>query len=199
MTRSAFLISVICSSLFFTGSSCHGNPNRVISSIEEFDCSEMMHGNVITGTPGITLTVSNCKDYKFKKEKIARALSIFVREYSADFDIPEFIVWESLRNLKIEVSIIPRTVSSAFGIDGKPIENVPVSGLALSKDHIWVEIRTNHIWSSSLAHELIHAIIWRKNLVHGDPDHEGKNFSGWNKSHTEFIKKFNRILLDLDI
>jgi len=112
----------------------------------------------------------------------------------------ELSVWGFLRDLKIEVSAIPRTVHAAYDLNGKFLNGkIPVSGLALRKDWIWVEIKTSQIWSSSLVHELVHIIIWRQNNVHGDPDHEGKEFSGWTKKHTQLIEKINKILLDAEI
>ena len=127
------------------------------------------------------------------------AISLFVENYAEEFNMTNQKVWSLLTSLNIELSAIPRTVSGAYSINGKYISSVPVSGLAISKDYIWVEIRTSQIWSSSLAHELIHIIIWRTNQVHGDPDHEGPLFSGWSKEHTIFLKRFNRELLELEI
>tara|TARA_Y100000310_G_C20435039_1_gene693332 strand:- start:224 stop:667 length:444 start_codon:yes stop_codon:yes gene_type:complete len=145
------------------------------------------------------LYASECNDYIFNKNKLGQVIKIFIDEYSAEFNISPDKVWILLFNLKIEVSAISRSVPAAFDVSGNPLKNTPVSGLALSKNKIWVEIKTSQIWSSALAHELIHIIIWRKNNVHGDPDHEGNEFSGWTKKHTNFIKTFNKHLLDLEI
>ena len=91
-------------------------------------------------------------------------------------------------------------MNAAYDINGELLTGeVPVSGLAMNKDLIWVEIRTSQIWSSSLIHEIVHVIIWRKNIVHGDPDHEGPDFSGWTKEHTKLIKRVNKILLNAEI
>ena len=122
---------------------------------------------------------------------------MFVKDYARVFDISEVEVWAMLTNLEIEVSAIPRIVKSAYDVKGRPVKEAYVTGLALSPTHIWVEVKTSQIWSSSLAHELVHVIIWKQNAgIHGDPDHEGDQFSGWQKKHTEFIKKFNIDLLD---
>jgi len=131
---------------------------------------------------------------------MAIVLDIFVENYSHTFNMPEPAVRRLLSNLKIEVSAIPRTVHAAYDVGGKLLKgDIPVSGLALRKDWIWVEIKTSQIWSSSLIHELVHVVIWRLNKVHGDPDHEGNQFSGWTKKHTAFINKLNKILLDLEL
>jgi len=159
----------------------------------------MTQGRIIPGTPGIKLLITHCNDYSFDEKKLAIAISLFVDEYSDSFKTEKFKTWEKLRNLNIELSAVPRTVKSAFSVKGKPVFDAPVSGLALNKNHIWVEIKTTQIWSSALAHELVHIIIWRSNGVHGDPDHEGKEYSGWSIDHTRFIERFNKKLLELEI
>ena len=169
-------------------------------SVVEFDCQYQKRNQLIPGTPRITMTSTLCKDYRFEIKKISRAINIFISRYSAEFNIPEESVVGLLNSLEIEVSAIPKVVSSAYDITGKFLTTkVPVSGLAISKNKIWVEVKTSQIWSSSLVHELIHIIIWRSNGVHGDPDHEGKQFSGWKKKHSKFIKRINLELLELDL
>ncbi len=184
--------------LFIPGStSCVSGARN--SSVKEFNCLKMKQGKIVPGTPGIKMVASSCKDYIFKEEKLYQALAVFVEGYSEEFGVSIPKTWELLRDLKIEVGIIPKVVSAAFDINGKPVKDVPVSGLALSKDWIWVEINTKNIWPTSLSHELIHAIIWRQQVAHGDPDHEGSQFSGWSEKHTKFIKKINRVMFDLDL
>ena len=196
MRFSNFLI--IATIVLFPGAKgCH-HPNK--TSVIEFDCTKSSLFQELPGTPGIKMFSSSCHDYLFDKLSLKKALEIFVKNYSIEFQTSELDTWKLLKNLKIEVGILPKTVRAAYDVNGKLLEgNVPVSGLALSQDHIWVEIKTNQIWSSSLVHELIHVIIWRNNVVHADPDHEGKNFSGWTKKHTQLIKKINQILLDAEI
>lgn len=170
------------------------------SSVAEFNCKYHKNPVEIPGTPSIIMSTSYCKDYTFKPEKMSKVITLFVKEYSEQFHENEITVWKLLSNLSIEISSIPRTVSNLYDISGNYLKDeTPISGLAISKNKIWVEIRTSQIWSSSLAHELIHIIIWRVNGVHGDPDHEGKQFSGWNKKHSDFIDRFNKKLLDLDL
>ena len=109
-------------------------------------------------------------------------------------------MWSLISNLSIEVSVLPRTVDGVFDVKGNFLKkDVLVSGLALNPNLIWVEVKTSQIWSSSLAHELVHIIIWRTQGVHGDPDHEGRQFSGWTSKHTDFLKKFKLKLIDLEI
>ena len=191
---------MVASIILLPGTNACYHKNNIPSAVFEVDCTQSVTQRVILGTPNIITTSSRCKDYQFNSESLKMALDVFVQEYADSFGIAEPLVWESLRNLRIEVSAIPRGVRAAYDVNGKYLEgNIPVSGLALSDKHIWVEIKTTQIWSSSLVHELVHIIIWRNNRVHGDPDHEGKEFSGWTKKHTELIKKINKILLDAEI
>ena len=177
---------------------CISNTNNV--SVVEVDCRKATLEYSIPNTPNITTKTSFCSDYMFKPNALGLAIKVFVKEYSNEFNIPEEKIWAMLSGLQIEVSAIPRTVHAAFDVDGKLLKGeVPVNGLALSKNHIWIEAKTSQIWSSALVHELIHIIIWRKNKVHGDPDHEGGQFSGWEKEHTIFIQKMKNILLDMEL
>ena len=171
-----------------------------VSNIVKVNCDEL-DTIKLTRLPSSIRIQSYCGDYNFKEEALVKTLEMFVQEYSDTFEIDEAIVWLYLHDLRIEFSAIPRIVRAAFSVDGKPlVGDVPVSGLALSPKHIWVEIKTSQIWSSSLIHELVHIVIWNQNSgIHGDPDHEGKNFSGWTKKHTTFIKNLNNQLLDMEI
>lgn len=169
-------------------------------SVVEVDCTKARIDKKIPGTPGITTRTSFCNDYMFDSNALRLAIQIFVKEYSEEFEISEEEIWILLSGLLIEVSAIPRTVHAAYDVNGKLLRGeVPVNGLALSKDYIWVEVKTSQIWSSALIHELIHIIIWRSNNVHGDPDHEGPEFSGWSKRHTMFIERMKNILLSAEI
>jgi len=194
-----FKFLIIFGIVLFPGIKGCNHTNK--SNIVKLDCSSFSRFTKVPGTPNIKLVSSRCSnDYQFKKEVVKSALDVFVNEYSESFDVSESLVWENLRDLKIEVSIIPRTVHAAFDINGNFLEDqVAVNGLAFSQDHIWVEIKTSQIWSSALIHELVHVIIWRQNKVHGDPDHEGEKFSGWTQKHTKLIKRVNNILLEAEI
>jgi hypothetical protein len=170
------------------------------SSVSEFNCALNAHKPKISGTPNIKIVTSLCRDYVFTHESMRQALSIFVREYAVKFDMTESEVWVLISNLEIEVSAIPKVVSRVYDGKGNFLEGpTPVSGLALSEHKIWLEVKTSKIWASSLAHELIHIIIWRSQGVHADPDHEGVKFSGWTKKHTSFISEYKQLLIDLDL
>ena len=170
-------------------------------NVKKVDCRKEVAAKKIKNTPNIILFSSHCEDYTFNEEIIREALGIFVLEYSEHFELEKKLIWSHLSNLKIELSIIPKAVNAAYDMNGNLLEgDVPVSGLALNPKHIWVEVKTSQIWSSSLVHELVHIIIWHENLgIHADPDHEGEQYSGWTKEHTNFIKFMRFKFQDLGI
>ena len=178
-----------------------GCKNEVLTpSIVHFDCRTSAIEKNVPELPGVVMAASRCEDWVFDTQKLSEAVHIFAREYSVAFDVEYESVINNLAGLRITVSAIPRTVRAAYDINGKFLEKeVPVNGLALDRNNIWVEVKTSKIHHSALIHELVHIIIWRNQVVHGDPDHEGSNFSGWNKEHTKLIKQVNSLLLDLNI
>ncbi len=196
-------IHILCLALCVIGLMLptNGCGGRNSSSVKKFDCTQQVLKFLdIPGTPSITMRTTHCNDYIFKQDKMSKAIHLFVEEYAYEFDISEHEVWSILTGLEIEVSAIPKIVKNLFDINGKFVEESPVNGLALTPSKIWVEIKTGQIWSSSLAHELVHIVIWHQNgKVHGDPDHEGDKFSGWTEKHTKFIKRFNHQLFDKGI
>ena len=181
----------------------HSCSSTMPSSVKEYDCTKPSRNSnnvgYISGTPGILISSSYCKDYTFIKEKVERAIHMFVEEYSSQFGVPKEEIWSHLSGLHIEASAYSRTVPGAYDEKGNFIKKPWVSGLALSKKHIWVEVKTNNIYASSLIHELVHAVIWNTQGVHGDPDHEGSQFSGWTPEHSLLIKRVNEALLESGI
>tara|TARA_A200000159_G_C7324525_1_gene340331 strand:+ start:909 stop:1496 length:588 start_codon:yes stop_codon:yes gene_type:complete len=194
--RPRFVLPLAALFLIVPTNSCVRSDN--VSNIVKNECKNKI---VLNKIPGSIQVKSFCGDYSFKEEPLTRAIEVFVNEYSESFDIDSEIVWAYLHGLTIELSVIPRMVDAAYSVDGKYLEGeVPVSGLAYGPKRIWVEIKTSQVWSSSLIHELVHIVVWNKNAgIHGDPDHEGNQFSGWTSKHTMLIKRVNNILLDAEI
>ena len=184
--------------ILFPGSNaCY---HQTSSSVTQSDCAVSSLVQKIPGTPGVVTFTSHCKDYRFDIRSMKVALDIFSKEYALEFDVTEREAMSLLSGLRIELSAIPRSVHAAYSVEGELQQgDVPVNGLALDRDNIWVEVKTSSISHSALIHELIHIIIWRQNIVHGDPDHEGEQFSGWSSKHTKLIKRVNSILLDAGI
>jgi len=199
IAKKSIIYTILVLALFVPSSSCRSVAD--LSSVVEFDCKHPdARMKEIPGTPGILVAPTFCKDYVFSEDKLQKALHVFVSEYSNTFDESEEYVWLRLSGLRIETSILGRKVSAAFDSKGNLLKDVHVTGLALSHDHIWVEILTKQINTSSFVHELVHVMIWKENYgIHGDPDHEGDKFSGWSKKHTMLIKRVNLILQDAGI
>ena len=185
--------------LFFCIMLFSGCPTKHYSSIYNSDCQSSRVIKYIPGMPGIKTSTSLCQDYRFEEKKLAEVINIFVSEYSEEFKISETKIWEYLSGLSIEMSIIPKVIKYGYSTDGKLIKNPNVTGLALDKKRIWVEVKTSLIADSALIHELVHIVIWNQQIVHADPDHEGDQFSGWNKEHTKLIKRLKYLLLDLNL
>ncbi len=186
---------LFAASLALPTNGCGGsNP----SNVRKFDCTKSKISLFdVPGTPNIKIKTSQCNDYIYKPEVLSHVLHRFVREYADTFEVSTLLLWNMLSSLEIEVSVIPKIINAAFDTQGNLVTNAYVTGLALSPSQIWVEIKTSQIWASSLAHELVHIIIWHINgKIHGDPDHEGTQFSGWTEKHTRFIKVFNMSLMD---
>ena len=198
--RSFFVLSLTAIFLLIPSSNGCVMSSYNKSSIIKVDCNNIDSPSM-RKLPSSIVVKAECDDYTYKSEALSKVIEMFVSEYSETFDIDPAIIWSYFHGLKIEISIIPKVVKAAYSLEGKLLMgDVPVSGLALSPKHIWVEIKTKQIWPSSLVHELVHIIIWNQNLgIHADPDHEGEQFSGWTEQHTKFIKNLNLHLLDLGI
>jgi len=147
----------------------------------------------------VNTVTTTCNDYTFDPKKLHDILDYFVIEYSNEFNISEHDVWNLLSGLTIETSVLPREEKNVYSVDRELLKKTPVSGLALSKDWIWVELKTRFACHSSLIHELVHIIIWRTQKIHADPDHEGEEYSGWTRRHTIMIDKLNTRLCDLGL
>lgn len=197
--RTSFSLCVFLA-LLSAPTACFYSKNYGINNVIKVDCLKLQNKTIIPNVPNVFMRTSYCDDYKFNPTALGEVIIIFVERYSETFEVEEKVLWSYLNGLEIEVSIFPRQVDAAYDSAGNLLTGkVPVSGLALSDKKIWVEIRTSQIWSSSLIHELVHIIIWNQNMgIHGDPDHEGKHFSGWTEKHTKFIKMLNLDISDLE-
>ena len=179
--------------------SCQQVQHASIGSIMKSVCTSKPARYIVDTETNIKSVSTRCDDYMFKSEKLRDALDYFVIGYSEEFGVDEHKVWDLLTNLVIETSIIPREVKNVYDIHGKFKKSSPVAGLALNPNWIWVEVKTKFICESAFIHEIVHIILWRTQKVHGDPDHEGEEYSGWTRAHTDLIKRVNEDLCRLDI
>ena len=197
--------AVLLISLMFL--SCLG-PSWVARPVPEKDyyrCDpfkEMPQMITVPGYPSVWQVVHSCQEYP--REKTAIALKIF-RFY-----------WESIIGNPASVDAIyedlliswQRNSSegySGFGVDGIYYENVSLKGVTLSPETVMIfnpdhgPDRHDRICESALVHELVHAVIWKANGVHGDPDHLGQKYDGWTVDHMLVIQETNNHLCILGI
>ena len=124
---------------------------------------------------------------------VSSSIMVFYSRWTDVFGDPEGKVGNMLNNLLIQWGDKKRTVYAAYDINGNYIENATVSGLALSKGHIWVRRGAKGIGTSSLVHELVHLALWVE-AGSPDPTHEGGDDDIWKDEHTQFIKEVNKVL-----
>lgn len=189
------ILTLLFAVLMITPSCSIQNKGSVIKG----NCETKPSSYYIDDNFNVNTITTSCEDYMFDPEKLHDVLDYFVIEYSNEFEVSEHIIWSLLSNLTIETSALPRQVKNVYSVDGKLLEISPVAGLAITKDWIWVEIKTKFACHSALVHELVHIILWRTNKIHGDPDHEGKVYSGWTEKHTKLIDKVNSRLCDIGL
>ena len=124
---------------------------------------------------------------------VSTSINIFYEQWVNRFGDPEMKVERMINNLLIQWGDKKRTVHAAYDINGNYIENATVSGLALSKGHVWVRRGLKGIGTSSLVHELVHLALWVEH-ENPDPTHEGGTDNVWGDEHTRFIKEINNLL-----
>mgnify|MGYP003140228261 FL=1 len=155
----------------------------------------------IPGFPGTWQVVDRCDLYP--REKTAIALRVFLGEWHAVLGSS----WPVKRAFK-DLLITWRkdtTYHSGYTEDGRKFENVRLRGATMGPGLVYVfqntDPRDRHerICESALAHELVHAVLWRVNGKHGDPDHLGPIYRGWTPDHSAIIQRTNEALCELGI
>jgi len=131
-------------------------------------------------------------------EDTALALTVFEHEWRNTFG-KMHNVDNAFDELIIEWSSHERYVSG-YDIFGYPYERRQVTGLLLSNGWVWVYTKPfTRICKTSLVHELVHALIRAEKGTDGDPDHEGKKYTGWTLQHTIFIQRVNKTLCEIGL
>lgn len=135
----------------------------------------------------------------FRREKISIAFRAFESEWEKQFG-RSAIVSQNLREMVVMFSFEKR-MSMGYSITGELFENAILLGSTTSKNTIWVRVSpgANRVCDTSLVHELVHASIWSINREHGDPDHAGNKFYGWNTRHNILIQNVNEYLCEIGI
>lgn len=134
----------------------------------------------------------------------ALALTVFYIEWSTKFGDSNGTVHEALNDLFVEYNSYQRRMSRVYSTKGefRPGPTV-INGLTAEGGKyifVWSGTMPGRLYDTSLVHELVHVAIYAMNDgEHGDPDHEGSEYPGWTKEHTEFIKETNSILEGMDL
>ena len=130
---------------------------------------------------------------------VSVATKIFYQRWKKDFGDPNNRVNDALNKLMIEWVEPNEKKLLGYSIDGR-MSKGRAKGLALSPTYIKVHKTVyNRLASTSLIHELTHIALWNSGNILGDPDHEGKEFTGWTAKHTKMVNDLNRILANINI
>jgi hypothetical protein len=135
------------------------------------------------------------------RENVSYAIGLFYDEWSRRFGDPEGKVKNTLNNLMIKWEHERKVIHGvAFDMEGQPVRG-KIKGLTITPTYLWVWTNPKYkrIAATALVHELVHSALWTNIGIHGDPDHEGLDFLGWTRAHTEFIEELNRVLAYKDI
>ena len=155
----------------------------------------------IPGFDGVWQVVDRCKFYP--REKTAIALRVFLGEWHAVMGSS----W-AVKNAYTDLLITWRdgeAYYNGYSVEGKKFENARLRGATMGPSLVYVfqskegPDRHERICESALAHELVHAVLWRKNGDHGDPDHLGPVYRGWTPDHSAVIQRTNEALCELGI
>jgi hypothetical protein len=133
-------------------------------------------------------------------EYVGFVVQLFYKKWKYEFGDKDRRVYKNLNTLMIEWSKERKWIeATVWSIKGKATKGY-VSGMVLTPSYIWVwEERFQQLGATALVHELMHSAIWAQMGAHGDPDHEGGEFEGWTKRHTNFIREINTSLAQLGI
>jgi hypothetical protein len=118
---------------------------------------------------------------------------LFLDAWTANYGDLEKIVENNMKDT-IVVWSRDRRYATGYRENGEFFENLEVVGLTSNKSFIWVSLKPSRgkICNSSLVHELVHASIWALNINHGDPDHLGPIYGGWDESHSKLINDLDK-------
>lgn len=156
----------------------------------------------IPGFRGVWQVVDKCDFYP--REKTSIALRVFMGEWEAVLGTS----W-AVKNVFDDLLITWKnetTYHNGYSVDGRKFINAKLRGATLGPGLVYIfqsEVgsvdRHSRICESALAHELVHAVLWKINGKHGDPDHLGHVYRGWTPDHSAIIQRTNEALCELGI
>lgn len=165
----------------------------VLSLLLLLGCKTESHTHLVQHVPVFTNTIQLSEtEISYTPEDTSEALIVFYDTWIQFFGEQEADkVLDVLANLNIYYVpenwvITPFKIFSESGEpDGDGKKDITIRGLAINKHTIKVASNSQPISKSSLAHELVHVVLW--NLYpssYGDPDHLGDKYPGWTKKHS---------------
>ena len=155
----------------------------------------------IPGFEGTWQVVDRCDLYP--REKTAIAMRVFLGEWHAVLG-SSWAVKRAFKDLLITWRE-DTTRHNGYSVDGRKFENMRLRGATMGPGLVYIfqaetgPDRHERICESALAHELVHAVLWRVNGSHGDPDHLGPIYRGWTPDHSAIIQRTNEALCELGI
>jgi hypothetical protein len=125
---------------------------------------------------------------------------LFLDAWQANYGDLNKIVENNMKDI-IVVWSRDKRYATGYRENGEFFEDLEVVGLTSNKSFIWVSLRPTrgNVCNSSLVHELVHASIWALNVDHGDPDHLGPKYGGWDESHSKLIEDLDRKICMLSL
>ena len=183
------------------GSTWVANPTPDAAYMKCSRHKEMPQMTQIPGFPGVWQVVDSCDFYP--REKTSIALRVFLGEWHAVLG-SSWAVKRAFEDLLITWSK-DTTKHDGYSVDGRKFKNMHLRGATLGPGLIYIFQfksgidRHERICESALAHELVHAVLWRVNGKHGDPDHLGSVYRGWTPDHSAIIQRTNESLCELGI
>lgn len=168
-------------------------PGCQTSKAQKQYATPLSQGIITEEIPGLGM-IQVSREHYFNPEEIAHYVEVFYRSYDITFGDEDGKVREVLSNIVLVWEPDAWVLKNAIIYDrnGEKIqrEEAWVQGLTKSPRLIFVSVQDGLIEHTSLAHELVHAIIWSQ-LGHGDADHEGHRKDGWTKKHSALIDMVN--------
>jgi len=184
MKKTTLLILLLLVLLFLSG--CYAYVSKFLTTRH------------ITKLPSFPRAYQIQEDDSFPDAKqVSKVINIFYSHWKAEFGDESERVSETLNSIMIDWGEKPKR-GSGHSLQGRSLNGV-IRGITMTPGYIWVWKGVhNKLSSTSLVHELIHCAIWANNS-HCDPDHEGTEYEGWTRAHTEFLFKINYLLEDMNM
>lgn len=149
-----------------------------------FGCGSYLESTTKIKTPGWSNLSQNIEI--INKYELSTITNIIYTEWSKEFDFKsesdENILFNNISNLKI------------IWVDEIPVdlryfpENTKIFALTESPRTVLIDLNYQKKFVYLFTHEFVHVALWSINK-NSDPDHENKEYKGWDDTHNEWIRK----------